>query len=30
MVTITRRFVFEDGKLYPQGFLDDALHGLSI
>ena len=31
LVTITVRSVFEeDGKLYPQGFLDDALHGLSI
>ena len=31
MVTITIRSVFEqDGKLYPQVFLDDALYELSI
>ena len=31
MVTITTRSIFqEDGKLYPQVFLDDALYGLSI
>ena len=31
MVTITTRSIFqEDGKLYPQVFLDDALHELSI
>ena len=30
-MTITIRSVFEeDGKLYPQVFLDDALHELSI
>ena len=30
-VTITIRFVFEeDGKLYPQIFLDDALYELNI
>ena len=31
MVTITTRSIFqEDGKLYPQVFLDDALYELSI
>ena len=31
MVTITIRSVFEeDGKLYPQVFLDDALYELSV
>ena len=31
MVIIMIRSVFEeDGKLYPQDFLDDALHELSI
>ena len=29
-MTITIRFVFEDGKLYPQVFLDDALFELNI
>ena len=30
-MTITIRFVFEeDGKLYPQGFLDDALYELDL
>ena len=29
-VTITIRSVFEDGKLYPQVFLDDALCELNI
>ena len=31
MVTVTTRSIFqEDGKLYPQVFLDDALYELSI
>ena len=31
MITVVIRFVFEeDGKLYPQVFLDDALYELSI
>ena len=31
MMTITIRFVFEeDGKLYPQVFLDDTLHELKV
>ena len=29
-ITITIRSVFEDGKLYPQVFLDDALYELKI
>ena len=30
-MTITIRFVFEeDGKLYPQGFLDHALYELDL
>ena len=30
MMTIIIRFVFEDGKLYPQVFLDNTLYELSI
>ena len=30
LMTITIRNVFEDGKLYPQVFLDDTLYELSI
>ena len=30
MMTIIIRFVFEEGKLYPQVFLDNALYELSI
>ena len=29
-MTITIRSVFEDDKLYPQAFLDDALYELNI
>ena len=29
-MTIVIRSVFEDGKLYPQVFLDDALYELHI
>ena len=29
-ITLTIRSVFEDGKLYPQVFLDDTLYELSI
>ena len=30
-MTITIRYVFEeDGKLYPQGFLDDDLYELNV
>ena len=29
-MTITIRSVFEDGKLYPQVFLDDTLYELNI
>ena len=29
-MTITIRSVFEDDKLYPQVFLDDALYELNI
>ena len=29
-MTITIRFVFEDGKPYPQVFLDDTLYELNI
>ena len=30
LMTITIRCVFEDGKLYPQVFLDDTLYELNI
>ena len=31
LMTITIRSVFEeDGKLYPQAFLDDSLHELNL
>ena len=29
-MTITIRSVFEDGKLYPQVYLDDALYELNL
>ena len=30
LMTITIRFVFEDGKLYPHIFLDDTLYDLNV
>ena len=30
LMTITIRSVFEDGKLYPQAFLDDSLYELNL
>ena len=30
LMTITIRSVFEDGKLYPQVFLDDTLYELNV
>ena len=30
LMTVTLRSVFEDGKLYPQVFLDDTLYELNV